>query len=434
MSKTKRLIAVGVAAVCVLALVAAGVYGVTNDTTPPSTTSDALAVYMGDADIEFSAMDDADGDGVAYMYYRVDRHRPKMFAVTSSASHAISVPAPATGSATHTIKYWSQDEAGNVERVNTMSVVVRPAPALVPCHFSPIEGGDRYLTAIQASKAGFESAPAVVIARGDGFADALGGSALAGAVGGPLLLSPQLSVPQAVLDEITRLGASKVYVLGGTGAISGAAFDQLKATAGSAERIAGTDRYATASLIADKAISILGASFQGKVFLATGTNFPDALGASPIAYAKGMPIVLVNGQGAFALPAGVNTAYILGGEKAVPSSVETVLGSKFGGRLAGDSRYATCAEVADFGVDQGMSWNGVGIATGASPADALSGGAMLGSRNSVMLLTPAASLSADASARLAANRSRISEVYYLGGLRAVSQATRTAVEQVLSMP
>lgn len=389
---------------------------------------------MGDADIRFSAKDDAEGEGVAYMYYRVDRHRPRMFAVTSTASHTISVPAPAAGSATHTIKYWSQDKAGNVENVNLMTVVVRSTPALVPCHFSPIEGADRYLTAIQASLAGFESAPAVVIARGDGFADALGGSALAGAVDGPLLLSPQQAVPQAVLDEVTRLGADKVYVLGGTNAISGAAFSQLEAAAGSAERIAGTDRYATASLIADKTISLLGTSFGGSAFLATGTNFPDALGASPIAYAKGMPILLVNAQGSFALPAGVTTAYILGGENAVPSSVETVLGVRFGGRLAGDSRYATCAEVSEFGVDQGMTWNGVGIATGANAADALSGGAMLGSRNSVMLLTPVASLSPDAAAKLAANRATISEVYYLGGLNAVSQATRTAVEQVLSMP
>lgn len=433
MRKARLLTIISVVTMCVLALAAVAAYAEINDTTPPTTTSGALAVYMGDATIKFTARDDAEGRGVAYMYYRVDKHSAHMYRVDTMASHSITIEAPKTGSKTHTVRYWSQDKSGNVEKVNSMTVIVKPAPAMVACHFTPLEGGDRYLTAIEASKAGFDSAGTVVVARGDVFADALGGSALAGAVDGPLLLTKQDAVPQPVLDEIKRLGATKIYVLGGESAISAGAFEQLKAVAGSAERLGGDNRYATAALVANKTISLLGSSYGGSIFLATGLNFPDALGASPIAYAKGIPIVLVDSAGNFTVPAGATKAHILGGTNVVPASVETALGGRFDERLAGDDRYATSAAVAEFGVSQGLSWDGVGIATGASPADALSGGAMLGSKNAVMLLTMKESLASDAAAKLQANKADITQVYYLGGLNAVSQATRTACENIFKV-
>ncbi|MCE5190560.1 MAG: cell wall-binding repeat-containing protein, partial [Actinomycetia bacterium] len=52
----------------------------------------------------------------------------------------------------------------------------------------PVQGTDRYLTAVEASKK-FGSAATVVVATGETFPDALGGAALAGAVNGPLLLT-----------------------------------------------------------------------------------------------------------------------------------------------------------------------------------------------------------------------------------------------------
>ena len=78
-----------------------------------------------------------------------------------------------------------------------------------------------------------------------------------------------------------------------------------------------------------------------------------------------------------------------------------------------------------------MRWDGVGIATGTAFPDALSGGAMLGSFDSVLLLTDPATLSAPAQARLVANKATIDTLFFIGGTGAVSQAVRNQVVQVL---
>ncbi len=100
-------------------------------------------------------------------------------------------------------------------------------------------------------------------------------------------------------------------------------------------------------------------------------------------------------------------------------------------RVGGANRYDTAARIADCGVAHGMPWDGVGIATGIGFPDALSGGAMLGSLDSVLLLTDPKTLSAPAQTRLAANRVVIGTVHFIGGTGAVSQGVRTTVGQVL---
>jgi len=266
----------------------------------------------------------------------------------------------------------------------------------------------------------------------ESFPDALGGAALAGAVKGPLLLTPKASVPAEVLNEISRLGATKIYVLGSTAAVSAAAFNQLDAKiAGVPVRLGGANRYATANLVAAETIKVLGGSYAGGAFLATGLNFPDALAAGPIAAAKGMPIVLANATGGFSLPAGVAKVKVLGSASVVPASAVTALGAKYDGRLFGANRYATAKAVADYGVSLGMAWNGVGLATGENFPDALCAGPLLGSKGTVLLLTTSAALQADASAALSAHKLAIDTYHLFGGLPALSSATRTQAATVL---
>ncbi|MCE5192317.1 MAG: cell wall-binding repeat-containing protein, partial [Actinomycetia bacterium] len=78
------------------------------------------------------------------------------------------------GAGTGLREYLVNNEAGS------------PAPS--PVEYTEIQGTDRYLTAVEASKK-FGSAATVVVATGETFPDALGGAALAGAVNGPLLLT-----------------------------------------------------------------------------------------------------------------------------------------------------------------------------------------------------------------------------------------------------
>lgn len=313
--------------------------------------------------------------------------------------------------------------------VNNKVAAVGPTPVV----YTEVQGTDRYATAVNASKAGFASATTVVVATGETFPDAMGGAALAGAVHGPILLTKSDSVSKAVIDEIGRLGATKVYVLGGTPAVSAAAFSQLDDLASvEATRVSGADRYATALAVADETIKVLGGSYGGAAVMATGVNFPDALGSSPLMYAKGMPLVLVDSAGNFTLPTGVTKVTIVGGTTVVPASVESALGTKFDSRIAGGDRYATGAAVAQYGVSKGLKWDGVGIATGENFPDALSAGPLLGSKGSVMLLTRTANLSSDAAGKLSANKGTIGHATFMGGTPAVSTNTRDQVKAILT--
>jgi len=301
-----------------------------------------------------------------------------------------------------------------------------------------VAGATRYDTAIEASKKAFPSgAPAVVIATGANWPDALGGSALAGVVDGPLLLTPPTALPDSVAAEVSRLGATRAYVLGGTGAVSSAVENSLRSKlgGGNVTRIAGADRYNTALKVADEVIRLKGAEYDGHAFLATGANFPDALGASPIAAGKGRPVLLCPFGGDPSLPSATSRVVILGGTGAVAPSTENdlvdALGREDVSRIGGADRYETAALAARFGVEEGMEWDCVGIATGAAFPDALSGGAMLGRLGSVMLLTPGTALCSSAEECLANSKAEISCVYFIGGTGAVSAAVRTRVEQVI---
>lgn len=301
-----------------------------------------------------------------------------------------------------------------------------------PVNYTNVEGTTRYETAVSASQNAFTSADTVIIARGDLFPDAMGGAALAGAVDGPVLLVAPNSVPAAVLAEIDRLGATDMYILGSESAVSASVFSQLDAAiSGTPVRLGGANRYSTGVLVADETISLLGGSYGGGAFMATGVNFPDALAASPIMYAKGMPLVLVSPAGAFTLSAGMTDVVILGSTDVVPASAQTALGAKFDSRISGDDRYSTAAAIAQYGVSLGLTWDGVGIATGETHPDALSGGPLLGSRNSVMLLTPTGYLSADAAAKLSANAGTIANLTFVGGTPAISTLTRNQVKSLL---
>ena len=86
----------------------------------------------------------------------------------------------------------------------------------------PLEGLGRVETAIGASREVFwAGSEYVIIATARSFPDALGGSALAGMLDAPILLTEPTYLPPSVATEIVEeLGASKVIILGGTGAVS----------------------------------------------------------------------------------------------------------------------------------------------------------------------------------------------------------------------
>jgi len=404
------------------------------DGTAPTTVSDAAASYVGQATVHLLASDNAGGSGVSHTYYKLDG---------AAQAQGTNVVVSAVGA--HTLEFWSTDVAGNVETHHFVNfTVVAMPPATI---YTPVAGSSRYETAVKASERTFAAgAECVVIATGSNWPDALGGAALAAAENGPILLTDARSLPSAVADEIGRLGATRAYILGGTGAVS-ASVEQALAQllgAGNITRIGGANRYETADLVAAKSVEVLNASgtYDGMAFVATGANFPDALAAAPVSAAKGWPLYLAGPTGLSAgtkaamASAGVDSVAILGGTGAISTATENALKTLYGSaavtRLAGASRYDTAVAVATWGcTNAGLSWDGLAIATGANFPDALAGGVMQGMNGSVMLLTPQTSLHSATAACLGARKASIREVTYLGGTGAVSTSVRSQVSALL---
>lgn len=340
-----------------------------------------------------------------------------------------------SGDGLKTVMAQYRDEAGNVlETADTITLAT--APELPDIGIIRVAGADRYATAIEASKRAYpDGAETVVIATGANWPDALGGSALAGAVEGPLLLTQPGALPDAVRTEIERLGAGEAYILGGTGAVSAEVEGALRALLGNTNvtRLAGADRYSTAKAVADEVIAVAGDAYGGDAIVATGGNYPDALGGSPIAAATVSPILLANpSTGSLYVPDAVESVAILGGTGAVSAAVEEALVAELGAagvaRYGGANRYETAALVAAHGVEREMSWNGVGIATGENFPDALYAGAMLGRFGTVMLLTQSTALHPAAAAVLSKNADEIETAFVIGGTGAVSPAVEAAVK------
>lgn len=320
-----------------------------------------------------------------------------------------------------------------------------PGDPTVPEGAINIAGSDRFSTAVRASKEAYPvggSVDTVVIATGRNWPDALGGTALAGVIDGPILLVDTDVVPSVVHDEITRLGAKNAIILGGTAAVDIKVENALKVKLeGEVERLSGSNRYATADRIAKRVIAEQAGGYDGQAFVATGGNFPDALAAAPLAAAKGWPLYLADPAtgltaGTKAAMAGVDRALVLGGEAVVSGPVEAELKAMFGEgsveRVDGPNRYATAVAVAGYGVKHaGLHWGLVGITTGENFPDALAGGVVQGKAGSVMLLTRSYVLETATASAIKGNKGDIDTVTYFGGANAVSPTVREAVANAL---
>lgn len=163
-----------------------------------------------------------------------------------------------------------------------------------------IGGADRFETASRiAERVG--TAGGVVIAEGQdadpsrGWPDALVGGSLASREGIPILLVTTETVPDASRVMLEQWNPEHIIIVGGTTAVSDEVAQTLDALGGTIERIAGADRYATATQVAAYAAGAEGdadASRSTTVWLASGENWPDALVAVPSAGRQGAPLLL----------------------------------------------------------------------------------------------------------------------------------------------
>jgi putative cell wall-binding protein len=194
-------------------------------------------------------------------------------------------------------------------------------------------------------------------------------------------------------------------------------------------RLGGSSRYDTARLVAAELASRT--TLGGRVVVATGESYADALAAAPFAAYKHYPILLTRRS---SLPAetslalasmGASSTIVVGGTGAVSAAVEALLPSPE--RIAGASRYDTARRMAEYAGDNGCSFATVTIAAGTGFADALAGGPLAARNAGPVLLTAPTILSAEARACLEAHADVVSRVYILGGTGAVAEGVASAL-------
>ncbi len=280
---------------------------------------------------------------------------------------------------------------------------------------------------------------AVVVSGADkNFPDALSAAALEGARNCPVITTAPDALSGAARNQLVRLGVKNVIIVGGTGAVSRTCETQIATALGEGgivKRIAGSTRYQTSQLVMEAASALRAPE---TVFIATGTEFADALSAGPWSYANGAPIVLTNpktgptdDQIAAIKATGAMRAVVLGGEKAVPAGTEARLEAAgiSAERVSGSNRYATSAALARWSMANGekLGTSGPVLATGMKSADALAGAALAASRNSVILLADEKDAKGKARysvalAFLEQNKASLEAGYFLGGKNAVAPA------------
>ncbi|MEQ8154588.1 MAG: cell wall-binding repeat-containing protein [Clostridiaceae bacterium] len=268
----------------------------------------------------------------------------------------------------------------------TVSQLLDYYPSITPVRYG---GLDRFETAVKVSQGGWSNSDNVILVNGLDFPDAMAGVPLAYIKNAPILLTYATTLPSSTMNEISRLGAKNIYILGGSGVVSDTIASDLTGKGYNVFRYSGADRFETAT---DAATQVLDSSSSKTAVIATAYNYPDALSISPYAAMNKFPIlyteqsILTPTTKNFLAEKGITKVIIPGLYGAVSLSVENELKSM--GitiqRTGGSDRYSTSFNIANtFASSFG---NDVIIATGEDFPDALSGGALAAKKGIPILL------------------------------------------------
>lgn len=211
-----------------------------------------------------------------------------------------------------------------------------------------ISGPGRVETSIEISRFENTKSKTVILADARNYPDALAASNLTGGRYSVILVQNQLT--QAIINEIVRLEAQDLIILGGTNSISEDIERGLANIGGikNISRIAGENRYDTCQKIFNHAK-------KKSLILASGEKFPDALATSSILDQAGL-LLTKSGQ----LPSEVQAAIealnhdsflIVGGENSVQEGLASGIANQFQyashTRISGNNRYETSTKIGD---------------------------------------------------------------------------------------
>ncbi|MDP4552061.1 cell wall-binding repeat-containing protein [Alkalihalobacillus macyae] len=273
----------------------------------------------------------------------------------------------------------------------------------------------------------------VILARSDEFPDSLAASPLASKLNSPILLTKKTGISAEVLAELKRLEADRVFIIGGENAIPEKVSDKLKSTGITPLRIAGANRYETATEIA----SLIESENIDEAFIVSGEKFPDALSISSFAARFGAPVLFTKQN---TLPKETkgyldkkvpNKAYVIGGKEVVSENTYSSIPSNELERIGGENRYDTNFKVLlRFGASK--TSEKTYFATGLKFPDALTGGAAASrTGDAIVLLHPSRYTEPIEKSLLYLTNKGISDYRILGGPEAISPEKAWEIDQLL---
>ena len=169
--------------------------------------------------------------------------------------------------------------------------VLKSLDAIAPTE--RVAGDTRYETSRDVVRSAFTSANVAYLATGLNFPDALTAGAAAARLDGPVILVDGRSARAevATITLLRELGVTTVRIAGSFNAVSEGIAESLENEGFTVQRVAGDDRYATAVAVNKQVFDS-----ASTIYLALGTNFPDALAGAALAGAKGAPLFITAGN------------------------------------------------------------------------------------------------------------------------------------------
>ena len=206
----------------------------------PASVSDAVlaslrplapsVVRLGGADryvVSRAIADYARGSGSSLAYVATGANFPDALSAGSAAGRA-GAPVVLVRGAQSALDAPTRKLLG---RLGTKTVKLAGGPAVVSPALAEsfalagfgvtrLSGADRFAASVSVNADAYSRSSTVYLATGSQFPDALAGSVLAAREGAPLFIIPSTCVPSAVLGQISALGATRVVLLGGPGALT----------------------------------------------------------------------------------------------------------------------------------------------------------------------------------------------------------------------
>ena len=261
-------------------------------------------------------------------------------------------------------------------------------------NYNRFAGKDRFQTSISIAQQEFlgQQVSNIILASANSFPDALAASTLSTKLKAPIILvGLGLHDSQVSLDFIKThlISGGTVTIVGGTAVINQEIQNWLLDAGYVVNRMGGRDRFETDNII----VNNLSVTTGTAIVIASGYDFPDALGVASIAASKGWPILL---SGPNQLPDSIlnfvstdqpSDIYVVGGKFVLHDSIQTALQNAAPDahiqRFGGQDRFDTLSQILyKFYPNPTQIY----LANGFEFADALSGSTLAAQNNAPILL------------------------------------------------